>query len=94
MAEVIKTAAIWNESEFAYLEANAERVLAKDVEALLRIVIASVRVKVCKTDMLAYNYVGLGVVFIFHCVACTMRTGATALAKSLLLHPINTAPPA
>lgn len=59
MAEVIKTAAIWNESEFAFLEANAERVLSKDVEALLRVVIASVRVKVWDSDMLVENHIRL-----------------------------------
>lgn len=44
---MIKTAAIWDEEEFGFLEANAERVLvAKETAVLVHIVKASAKVKV------------------------------------------------
>jgi hypothetical protein len=47
MAEVIKTAAIWDADEFGYLEANAERALvARETGVLVHIVMASAKVKV------------------------------------------------
>eukprot|EP00123_Amoebidium_parasiticum_P017496 comp23872_c0_seq2/m.41864 comp23872_c0_seq2/g.41864 ORF comp23872_c0_seq2/g.41864 comp23872_c0_seq2/m.41864 type:complete len:823 (-) comp23872_c0_seq2:45-2513(-) len=45
MAECIKTAAIWDEFEFEYLENNSDRIISGDTEALMRIVIGSAGVK-------------------------------------------------
>ena len=45
MAEVIKTAAIWDEAKFKFLEDNVDGILAKDPGLLIQAVLGSVEVK-------------------------------------------------